>query len=437
MIAVGHLLLAASLAASAPAGPRALPWIEDDYAKALSQARAKDLPIFVENWAPWCHTCRSMRAFVFTDKALAKHAGQFVWLSIDTEKAQNAPFVHKYPIRAWPSLYVIDPHKETVVLRWVGGATVDQLRKLFAEGRRAAGGGGPGADASVARADALYGQGKYEEAAKAFREALPLLAAKSASYGRVTESLLYALSMLDRHAECVDLARETLPRLRGTASEANLAASGLDCALALPKENAGRAPDVAALEKAARAALDDPKLRLLADDRSAVYSVLVSAREDAKDEDGAKALAREWVANLDAEAARVKTAEQRTALDPNRLSAYEAAGDIAKAVPMLEASERDFPQDYNPPARLAYVFLQLKRFDDALAANDRALAKVYGPRRIRVLLVRSDIHAAKADAAAAKKTLEDALSFARALPEGQRSDSQIASLQKRLEAPAP
>ncbi len=375
-----------------------------------------------------------MRAFVFTDRALAKHAGQFVWLSIDTEKAQNAPFVHKYPIRAWPSLYVIDPHNETVVLRWVGGATVDQLRKLFAEGRRAAGGGGPGADASVVRADALYGQGKYEEAAKAYREALPLLAAKSASYGRVVESLLYALSMLDRHAECVDLAREAIPRLQGTVSEANLAASGLDCALALPKENAGRARDVAAFEKAARAALDNPRLRLLADDRSAVYGLLVSAREDAKDEGGAKALAREWVANLDAEVARVKTAEQRTALDPNRLSAYDAAGEIAKAIPMLEASERDFPQDYNPPARLAYVFLQLKRFGDALPANDRALAKVYGPRRIRVLLVRSDIYAAKGDAAAAKKTLEDALSFARELPEGQRSDSQIASLKKQLEA---
>ena len=60
-----------------------------------------------------------MRAFVFTDRALAKHAGQFVWLSIDTEKAQNAAFVHKYPIRAWPSLYVIDPEKEAVVLSLV------------------------------------------------------------------------------------------------------------------------------------------------------------------------------------------------------------------------------------------------------------------------------------------------------------------------------
>jgi hypothetical protein len=53
MLVVGQLLLAASLAAPAPARPQVLPWIEDDYPKALAQARAKNLPIFVDNWAPW------------------------------------------------------------------------------------------------------------------------------------------------------------------------------------------------------------------------------------------------------------------------------------------------------------------------------------------------------------------------------------------------
>jgi len=30
-----------------------LPFIDDDYAQALAQARAKNVPIFVEAWAPW------------------------------------------------------------------------------------------------------------------------------------------------------------------------------------------------------------------------------------------------------------------------------------------------------------------------------------------------------------------------------------------------
>ena len=43
-----------ALVSAAPAASRSvLPWVEDDYAKALSRARAKDVPIFVEAWAPW------------------------------------------------------------------------------------------------------------------------------------------------------------------------------------------------------------------------------------------------------------------------------------------------------------------------------------------------------------------------------------------------
>ena len=46
------LLLAALLAITAlPA--MALPFIDDDYTKALALARTKHVPIFVEAWAPW------------------------------------------------------------------------------------------------------------------------------------------------------------------------------------------------------------------------------------------------------------------------------------------------------------------------------------------------------------------------------------------------
>ncbi len=30
-----------------------LPFVEDDYAQVLAQARAQNLPLFVEMWAPW------------------------------------------------------------------------------------------------------------------------------------------------------------------------------------------------------------------------------------------------------------------------------------------------------------------------------------------------------------------------------------------------
>jgi hypothetical protein len=47
----GILLLTSVSAALGAAAD--LPWINDDYSKALTQAKQRKLPIFVEVWAPW------------------------------------------------------------------------------------------------------------------------------------------------------------------------------------------------------------------------------------------------------------------------------------------------------------------------------------------------------------------------------------------------
>jgi hypothetical protein len=36
-----------------PAAHGILPFIEDDYSRALSEARSRKLPLFVDAWAPW------------------------------------------------------------------------------------------------------------------------------------------------------------------------------------------------------------------------------------------------------------------------------------------------------------------------------------------------------------------------------------------------
>jgi hypothetical protein len=44
------LLTAASPASAAGAG---LPWVRDDYAAALAQARARQVPLVIDVWTPW------------------------------------------------------------------------------------------------------------------------------------------------------------------------------------------------------------------------------------------------------------------------------------------------------------------------------------------------------------------------------------------------
>ncbi len=40
-------------AASAAAWKPAVPFIEDDFGRALALAKARKLPVFIEGWAPW------------------------------------------------------------------------------------------------------------------------------------------------------------------------------------------------------------------------------------------------------------------------------------------------------------------------------------------------------------------------------------------------
>jgi hypothetical protein len=65
-----------------------LPFISDDPARALSEAREK------------------VKAYVLSDPKLAKHAGRFVWLEVDTDLPRNEAFLEKYPLTSVPTLYV-------------------------------------------------------------------------------------------------------------------------------------------------------------------------------------------------------------------------------------------------------------------------------------------------------------------------------------------
>ena len=77
---------ATAMAAPPPLEVTSIVFIEDDYARALAEARARHLPLFVDAGATWCHTCLSMKSYVFPDPALRALASRFVWLSIDTER---------------------------------------------------------------------------------------------------------------------------------------------------------------------------------------------------------------------------------------------------------------------------------------------------------------------------------------------------------------
>ena len=358
-----------------------------------------------------------MRAFVFTDKALERQAGRFVWLSVNTEKRENAALLGKFPVKVWPSFYVIDAATERIVFRWAGGATTPQMQRILDDGAKAAGGKAVPGEA-LAEADRLYAEAKYAEAAAAYHRALETLRPDAPSYARAVDSLLFSLSQSGQHEACAATARDAFPNLRGTPSAASVAGAGLDCALGLKDEDPRKAALVAALAADARAVVDGPKTGLAADDVSAVYGSLADERGAAKDEAGARKVLEEWAAYLEGEAAKAKTPAERTVFDAHRVSACLALGQPERVVPALLASEKDFPDDYNPPQRLAIAYGAMKRYDDALAASDRAMARAYGPRKLVVYRTRVDLFTKKGDARGRKEDARGDARVRRGPPDG-------------------
>ncbi|HEY0708698.1 MAG TPA: tetratricopeptide repeat protein, partial [Polyangia bacterium] len=120
-----------------------------------------------------------------------------------------------------------------------------------------------------------------------------------------------------------------------------------------------------------------------------------------------KTLATQWHTFLEASAKAAADPAARAVFDAHRVLAALALQQPDLAVPALEASARDFPKDYNPPARLARLHLTAGRVREARASIDHALALVYGPRRKRLVELSGEIAAAEkkaADKATAKPT---------------------------------
>lgn len=433
---------AAPGASNATAGGSVVPFVEDDYPRALAEAKARKVPLFVDAWAPWCHSCLSMREYTFTDRALAPLAKDFVFLSLDTEKEANAAFVRKFPNAVWPTLYVIDPDTERADVKWGGTATAVELVELLSTARPSAT-AGPDARAQQAFAagNKASAAGDLERAEASYRAALGVMspvadtkpdARMTRERARVVEALTSNLSEREKWSDCLALTLAELPRMPRGSSRATVLSVAVECADEAHDDAKGRS-----LLELVRAELTGPEDgSMLADDRSSLYDTLVSAEEKNADTKAqARTDAEAWAAFLEREAKAAKTKEARAVFDPHRLLAYTAAGRERDAIPMLEQSLRDFPADYNPKARLAKVYFDTKDLVRARGYVDAAFAQVYGPRTLRVAALGASIAKAQGKPDEANAFLRSALDRSRNLPLTAKQRKLFESTERELRAP--
>jgi thioredoxin-like negative regulator of GroEL len=415
-----------------------LSFIEDDYERALATASQRKVPVFVDVWASWCHTCLSMKQYVLTDPVLAKLSSSFVWLAIDSENRGNAAFLKRFPTRNMPTLWVIDPSTQTPLLKWIGAATARELRGVLEDTLQdrsaqlalqpeAAG------DAEVntlwLRAQHASAAGKTAQAISFYQRALEIAPPGWTRREHSAEALSMRLSESDQKAACIELALREAPSMPTSTARLNVVINAIDASEELPPDAPQRAALPSLIELGTSLA-QTPSEAVLLDDRSSLYLSLINLQKTSKPEE-AKRLARAWSNALDAQATSETDPVRRRVWDPHRVEAYLALNEPARAIPMLAQSEGEAPNDYNAAARLARVYLELQRLPEARAAIDRALPLANGPRKLRLYSLKADIQVAAADRPGAQATLLEALEFLRSSQLPAQLDKQRAAFERR------
>lgn len=107
-------------------------FIEDDFNKALLEARKKNQPLLVDFSARWCPGCLRLEKEMFPTKEFKALTKDFVKVKIDTDRFENGVVSEKYGVRAIPTLLVINAEQEEID-RVVDFQPIEVLEPFFKE----------------------------------------------------------------------------------------------------------------------------------------------------------------------------------------------------------------------------------------------------------------------------------------------------------------
>lgn len=430
---------AADGATAEPSTHAPLVWIEDDVPRALAKAKAENKLVFVDTWAEWCHTCISMRHYVLDAPAMRPLGDFFVFVSVDTEKPKNAAFVDKHAIDVWPTFFVIEPASGDVLGYWPGSGSIREMDELMrdalaARDARHAAKLDPKSELGLlVAARAATARSDYEGAAKHFEQAVQKA---PKGWNRRSEALLGWISALfnaGRAEQCVKVGLAHVDEVQGASRPTDFVRILSDCAEHhKDAREQQRAYDVS-LKKLQDLA-DRPHPESTPDDRSDTLGVLADMLLGKKDKAAARAVHERRLALLEEAAKKAPSPAAAATYDMHRANTYLSLGKPELAVKMLEEREKQLPDSYDAPGRLAGVLASLKRNQEALAAIDRALAHVDGPRRNGYLELKADIQGALGDRAGQLATLEQVVAGYEAHAKRQKEKpKRLVTAKKRLD----
>ncbi|NUO52890.1 MAG: thioredoxin fold domain-containing protein [Polyangiaceae bacterium] len=412
---------------------RPVTFLEGDFAAALTRASTEKKLVFVDAWAPWCHTCLSMRDVVLSRPELARFERSYVFVALDTDREESAEFLERYRMRVWPTFFVLSPESGTVLAMHGGAMSLEEMTTLLEAGlatQKAGPSGAPG-QLALAQAHQAYVSKDMARAASLYEEAAGLL-----GDDRRAEALLGAMRALSESgdpAKCATYGREHAAGVPGSAAPVDFLYYLQSCAEKLP-EGEDRAAAVAVVKARILALVESPPAGSSTDDKADALAVAAEVMRDAKDDAGAKRFEERRLALLEQAAKEAKTPEMAQVHDYERLMTLIALGRANDAVTLLAERTKQLPNSYEAHARHAQALIAAGRLKDAVAAIDRAIQLSYGPRRLGYLARKADTLGKLGEKEAQIATLELEVRGWTEQGAGHADEGKLADAEKRLAA---
>ncbi len=91
-------------------------FIEEDWKKALQQAKEQSKLIFLDAYTSWCGPCKLLKRNTFPDKNAGDFFNKnFINVAVDMEKGYGPALAQQYGVNAYPSLIIADAEGGIVV----------------------------------------------------------------------------------------------------------------------------------------------------------------------------------------------------------------------------------------------------------------------------------------------------------------------------------
>jgi thioredoxin 1 len=90
-------------------GEGGIKFIEENWSKALTEAKKQKKLIFLDAYTSWCGPCKMLKRNTFPNKAAGEYFNKnFINIALDMEKGDGPAIAEKFQVTAYPTLIITD-----------------------------------------------------------------------------------------------------------------------------------------------------------------------------------------------------------------------------------------------------------------------------------------------------------------------------------------